>query len=674
MKFNDLKIGVRLGFGFGMLSVLIVVTIILSVSNLSNLNKEVDDLANDKFPKTVWATSVMTAIGDIDREMRNLAISNDPFVRQKADEKIKDGAKVATEALTNLENTIKSDEGTKLINDIKDARVGYYAARDKYYAALDSNARDLAVHILFNDLKSETEKYSGAIVLLNDYQDKLVDDASKSAFAEYESARTILIGLGIGAVIIAIFVAIVIIKSITGPISQAVTAANEIANGNTKVDLATNKKDETGQLLNAMKTMADNIDSMIADGKTLAEAAGDGDLKVRTDTRKYKGEYLTLISGMNNILDAVTTPLNEAAHVLSTMANGDLRSRMTGNYQGEFEEFKENINLLGNSLETVISQVIEASVSVASSSEQIAQISGVLATSSQEQSAQSEEVASAVEEMARTINENAENAGKTASVAEQNGKVANEGGSVVKNTVQKMRDIAGVVSNSTQSIIKLGESSKQIGEIISVIDDIADQTNLLALNAAIEAARAGDQGRGFAVVADEVRKLAERTTEATKQIEQMIKNIQHETQDAVTIMNNGNNEVNNGIELADRAGQALDMIVTSTNEVIQMISQIAVASEEQSSTSEQIAKSVESISKVANDSTRQISEVAIATESMTELTQNLKRIISRFKINEGGNNSYSNGNGKNGNGKSSANKFKKVDKEQMEDLMEVSVH
>jgi len=200
-----------------------------------------------------------------------------------------------------------------------------------------------------------------------------------------------------------------------------------------------------------------------------------------------------------------------------------------------------------------------------------------------------------------------------------------------------MRDIAKVVRNSAENIEKLGESSKQIGEIISVIDDIADQTNLLALNAAIEAARAGEQGRGFAVVADEVRKLAERTTEATKQIANMIKGIQSETQEAVVAMNKGTEEVQSGIELADKAGESLQQILASTRDLMDMINQIAAASEEQSSTSEQISKNVVSISKVTAESAHRIEDVAHTADELAKMTEQLSMLMKQFKIEDGSN-------------------------------------
>ncbi|GAB1371114.1 hypothetical protein MASR1M45_11760 [Candidatus Kapaibacterium sp.] len=237
--------------------------------------------------------------------------------------------------------------------------------------------------------------------------------------------------------------------------------------------------------------------------------------------------------------------------------------------------------------------------------------------------------------MSRTITENAMSASRTAEVATKNSTMASESGKVVEQTVQKMKDIAGVVQNSANSIEQLGESSKQIGEIISVIDDIADQTNLLALNAAIEAARAGEQGRGFAVVADEVRKLAERTTEATKQIAKMIKGIQQETEQAVVAMNKGTVEVQSGIQLADRAGESLKQILTSTHEVLDMVNQIAAASEEQSATSEQISKNVIAISKVTADSTSRIEDVAKTADELAQLTEQLRDLVMTFKVDDG---------------------------------------
>jgi len=206
---------------------------------------------------------------------------------------------------------------------------------------------------------------------------------------------------------------------------------------------------------------------------------------------------------------------------------------------------------------------------------------------------------------------------------------------VVEETVAGMKRIAEVVNRSAGTVRALGKSSDQIGEIIGVIDDIADQTNLLALNAAIEAARAGDQGRGFAVVADEVRKLAERTTKATKEIAGMISAIQGDTSGAVASMEEGTREVDSGIALADRAGRSLREIVTMIQNLTDMVSRIAAASEEQSSASEQIAKNVEAISAVTGETAQGAGQIARAAEDLNRLTENLQQSIRKFSIDAG---------------------------------------
>jgi methyl-accepting chemotaxis protein len=169
-----------------------------------------------------------------------------------------------------------------------------------------------------------------------------------------------------------------------------------------------------------------------------------------------------------------------------------------------------------------------------------------------------------------------------------------------------------------------------------VIDDIADQTNLLALNAAIEAARAGEQGRGFAVVADEVRKLAERTTKATKEIATMIKQIQKDTYDAVDSMNEGTKQVEKGKLLAERAGSSLKEIIVGAELVVDIVTQVAAASEEQSSASEQISKNIEGISSVTQESASGIQQIAHASEDLNRLTLNLQELVAQFKVDENG--------------------------------------
>ena len=277
-------------------------------------------------------------------------------------------------------------------------------------------------------------------------------------------------------------------------------------------------------------------------------------------------------------------------------------------------------------------EVNEAVTLTANTGNEISSSSEQMAAGAQEQSAQTTEVAGAVEQMTKTILETTKNSSIAAESAKNAGEIAKGGGQVVVETIEGMNRIAEVVSKSATMVQALGKSSDQIGEIVQVIDDIADQTNLLALNAAIEAARAGEQGRGFAVVADEVRKLAERTTKATKEIAAMIKQIQKDTGSAVESMVEGQEEVEKGKKLADKAGESLNEIIKGAEQVVDVITQVAAASEEQSSASEQISNNVEAISNVTHESASGIQQIARAAEDLNRFTVNLQDLISRFHI------------------------------------------
>lgn len=430
---------------------------------------------------------------------------------------------------------------------------------------------------------------------------------------------------------------------------QAMAIVEEYGNGNFNAVMPPlpGKKVFINNILNKVQGNLLNLSSEV---EKLIDGAKDGQLDIRGNDKAFQGDWQKIVYGLNEVLEAIATPLNEANHVLGIMSNGDLTVSMEGNYRGELDNLKHSINTLGSSLQNLIGQVAESVKMTSVTAFEMTATAETLAAASQEQSAQSDEVASAVEEMSRTVSDNAQSAGRTAEVAERNGAVARDGGDVVEQTIGKMKDIAAVVSNSASNIQKLGESSKEIGEIISVIDDIADQTNLLALNAAIEAARAGEQGRGFAVVADEVRKLAERTTEATKQIATMIKGIQADTETAVLAMNKGNEEVQNGINLADRAGESLREIVQSSQDVLDMINVIVVASEEQAATSEQISKNVVSISQVTAESALQIEEIAKNSEQLSNMTEQLNQLVGQFKIEESPSSRAATDHYRNGNG------------------------
>ncbi len=342
--------------------------------------------------------------------------------------------------------------------------------------------------------------------------------------------------------------------------------------------------------------------------------------------------FLLMALGATVMLGRVLQPLKDLAAKAELVASGDLTVDIISTSTDEVGQLASSFMSMVERLRGTIGRLVEASAAVASASAEISASTEEMAAGAREQTTQVTAVAASVEHLSRTTSDNSRGAIGTAETARGARASAEEGGRVVEQSVHSMKRIAQVVQVSAETVRTLGKSSAQIGQIISVIDDIADQTNLLALNAAIEAARAGEQGRGFAVVADEVRKLAERTTTATKEIADMIQKIQTDTNDAVRSMEQGTTEVDNGIKLADAAGSSLRGIVSMSQTVTDMVAQIASASELQASASEQISKSVDGISSVARETATGIQQIARTAEDLNRLTENLQELIGQFRL------------------------------------------
>ena len=359
---------------------------------------------------------------------------------------------------------------------------------------------------------------------------------------------------------------------------------------------------------------------------------------LRSDTRNsvFWSLVICIVFSLTGVLVVslimrILQPLLSGIELVST---GDLTIQLEQKTNDEIGHLVNSLNHLVAGLRGTVEQIRGMTVEISKQVEHITADSGSMDEGMRRQAERSSEVASAVEEMTKTIIGNSKNASAAAETAKRAKVSAEQGGVVVEETVAGMKRIAGVVNKSAETVRTLGKSGDQIGEIIGVIDDIADQTNLLALNAAIEAARAGEQGRGFAVVADEVRRLAERTTKATKEIAAMIKKIQSETKGAVLSMEEGTRQVSEGIERADKAGASLRDIVEISQKVTDMISQIAAASEEQSSASEQISKNVEEINTVTNESAIGTRQIAHAAGDLSRLTDALRHLVENFTIAE----------------------------------------
>ncbi|HOO70924.1 MAG TPA: methyl-accepting chemotaxis protein [Spirochaetota bacterium] len=300
-------------------------------------------------------------------------------------------------------------------------------------------------------------------------------------------------------------------------------------------------------------------------------------------------------------------PLDECKAIMGEMADGNLVARYNGRQsQDEIGDISRAMNHTLEQFERLISEVIVSSQNLAQAVEQISSGNQNLSQRTSEQASSLEEIASTIEEATAAINQNADNSVEAKTLSEKSSDLAVEGGKLVNEAVD--------------SINEINETSKKIGEIITVVNEISFQTNLLALNAAVEAARAGEQGRGFAVVAGEVRNLAQRSGSAAKEIGELIKN--------------SVNMIENGTEKVNRSGEALEEIIKSVRNVSQVIAEITEASNEQKSGIQQINIAITEMDSMTQQNAALVEETASASEEMANQAQELLAMMKRFQVKE----------------------------------------
>ncbi len=402
--------------------------------------------------------------------------------------------------------------------------------------------------------------------------------------------------------------------------------ANEaLANGDLKFEIITgteflndDSKDELGNLARsvdgiirgtqgsvaAFETARVNLRNVIEENKMLTEEANNGNINVRGQADKYKGGFRDLIAGMNNLLEAVSRPLNEASDCLQRVADRDLTAQMTGEYKGDFNKIKLALNTALENLNDGLSQISVGAEQVASAATEISAGSQNLAQGSSEQASTLEEVAGNLQEISSMTRQNSANS-KEARALSDSARNAADGG--MKNMLRL-----------SEAVTRIKTSSDSTAKIVKTIEEIALQTNLLALNAAVEAARAGDAGKGFAVVAEEVRNLAMRSAEAAKTTAQLIEEAVRNTEDGVSI----NAEVS----------QNLEEINSQIEKVSVVMAEISAASEQQNQGVDQINVSVEQMNSVTQQTAANSEESAAAAEELSGQSQEMLSLIGSFNL------------------------------------------
>jgi methyl-accepting chemotaxis protein len=502
---------------------------------------------------------------------------------------------------------------------------------NKNFNNISENSRNIE---FANDVRNEIQKVNGAamtVVLVNDEktrtaQKKILEDSTK----KYQTSLVMLEKSTQS-------------KEMKDLISKLKTTIESVAKDNNKViQLAQSDLQELAMSTYMGNMLTTNTILEMCDRIVEAHAKQSGLLK--TNSENTYTRVRNILAGISILIiflsamiagllkRSVVRPLQKAVQSANMLAAGDLTANLEITGKDEMSSLLGAMQNTSVILREMVRNIKNSADNLASASMQLSAGSEEMSRNALEESNRASQVAIASEEMTQTVMDMAKNAASIAVSSTEASEAAKKGGEMVNRTVKDIDAIALTAAESSRIVQTLGDRSKEIGNIIGVISDIADQTNLLALNAAIEAARAGEHGRGFAVVADEVRKLAEQTTTATKEIEQTIGSIRTEVEKAISAMDDTASKVKSGVALANESGKALGHIVTGVTGLQGMIQQIASATEEMSATTDEIAKDVGHIANSAKENSTAAEQTTQSSVEMSNLAVNLQQIVGRFII------------------------------------------
>lgn len=615
--FNDLGLRWKLVGGFGLTSLLLAIVGWQGLSSAQMLNAGLHVVADTTLPsyKALSKTKDGTVRGQ--RDILYSIVEPDPEQRETFLKSVETDIQTANEQFAAYKTFPMSDEEKAGVQQFEASMAGWTKALRDASATARSGAPDAnaaAASIVIQQAKPRYSEMASALNGLMTLQETEAAQTAASGAADFAATFKILLVTVIGGVLAAMAVGLFLSSHISTPLAVVTELANHAALGDTGYDIGDKKrrrlrrKDEVGAIAQAF----DALRVYVAEMATAAETVANGDLSVRVAARS-QGDVLgnafaRMVAGLADMVGLVRESANTLA---DTSAQLGAASNQTGAMVQQVTQAIQNV-AAGASDTSRNAQ--ETNVAVA----HLSQAVDGIARGAADQAQQVQSATLTATEMAGGVEQVAANAQNVAQASAQTRLAAEQGGQAVRATTAVMSEIHVVVSDAATKVRDLGNLGERIGAVVETIDDIAEQTNLLALNAAIEAARAGEHGKGFAVVADEVRKLAERSSRETKQIADLIRQVQGGTRDAVEAMQNGSTKVEQGSERAHQAGVALDDILNAVEATARQVAEIATSSQAMAEGARRVTDAMQSISAVVQENTAATEEMAAQAGQVTQ--------------------------------------------------------
>ncbi len=434
-----------------------------------------------------------------------------------------------------------------------------------------------------------------------------------------------------------------LIDAFVRPINVTADYVDRISKGDIPPKITDNYNGDFNEIKNNLNNCIDAVNLLVADAGMLAKAADEGKLNTRADASKHTGDYKKIVDGVNQTLDSVIQPVNEALRVSKGYATQDFTTRVDPNLKvpGDWLAFKEALNNIGIAVSAAVTNIGTQVTDLAAGAEeanasveevtagagQVAKNTSAVSTNVEKSMAGIEQVQKAMEDLSRTIQEVATRADVTAKLVQDTTTYSKEGMDLARKTENGMQGITKSSNDVNVIILEIKGQMDKISEIVNLITDLANQTNLLALNAAIEAARAGDAGRGFAVVATEVKSLAVESRASAEKIADMINSLQQQTNSAVDAVASANTGVKQGSEALHETLSSFTKIVESIDQVSKNISDVAAAAEEQAASVEEVTASVNEVGGLMQSTAKESTDAAAASEESAAAIDQISKVI-----------------------------------------------
>ena len=572
MQFRDLSVSKKLA---GVFALVLAVTITLGLFaqfSLSKVNEVASDMGGNILPSvkalgefqyaiTRYRSYQVNSFLPLTAEQRNTVKENQQKLLEKADA-----------AWAKYEPVINPGKERELADKIIAAKTAYLALNTKGEEVLKSDGAQDDVNFIMGESREAFVALIDAVDADVQFNDEISAKRAEEGETAFDAAH-LWIYLAIAlAVVLCLGAGYILIRAISKPLTQMTDAMGELARGNLDTHVPnSDQQDEIGKLAEAMTSFKNQL--------AAAEEA--------------KAEQTRII------VSSIGTGLDH-------LAKGNLTHRVTADLTGAFAKLKDDFNTAMERLQDTVTNVLNSTNQITNNASEISTAADDLSRRTEQQAASLEETAAALEEITATVKKTATNAKEASNTVVGAKDAAENGGRVVETAVKAMDAIA--------------QSSKQITDIIGVIDEIAFQTNLLALNAGVEAARAGDAGKGFAVVASEVRALAQRSSEAAKQIKALI--------------NTSGEHVGDGVKYVAETGHALKRIVDQVVQINSLVTEMAQAAEQEATGIEQVNAAVSQMDQVTQQNAAMVEESTAASRNLATETQVLTELIGFFSVGE----------------------------------------